>query len=59
MVIAGSPNLHRRTGTHSIRSPPRNLKLTRFDDEIYKYTMREFREFATAPRTSLVALDED
>ncbi|KAI9438071.1 polysaccharide biosynthesis-domain-containing protein [Lactarius indigo] len=38
---------------------PRDLKLTRFDDEIYEHTMREFPEFATAPHTSLVVLDED
>ncbi|KAH8980674.1 hypothetical protein EDB92DRAFT_1805612, partial [Lactarius akahatsu] len=38
--------------------PPRDLKLTRFDDEIFEHTPREFPEFATAPHTSLVALDE-
>ncbi|KAH9164960.1 DUF757-domain-containing protein [Lactarius sanguifluus] len=39
--------------------PPRDLRLTRFDDEIFEHTLREFPEFATAPHTSLVALDED
>ncbi|KAH9972627.1 polysaccharide biosynthesis-domain-containing protein [Lactifluus volemus] len=39
--------------------PPRQLKLTRFDDEIFEHTMREFPEFADAPHSGLVKLDED
>jgi len=39
--------------------PPRELKLTRYDDEIFEHTLRDFPEFATAPHASLVALDED
>ena len=35
------------------------LSAGRFDDEIYEHTLREFPEFATAPHTSLVTLDED
>ncbi|KAH9162304.1 hypothetical protein EDB89DRAFT_1860886, partial [Lactarius sanguifluus] len=38
--------------------PTRDLKLTRFDDEIFEHTLREFPEFATASHTSLVGLDE-
>ncbi|KAI9438068.1 hypothetical protein H4582DRAFT_1815246 [Lactarius indigo] len=38
---------------------PRDLKLTRFDDEIYEHMIRKYPEFATVPHTSLVALDED
>ncbi|KAH9164951.1 hypothetical protein EDB89DRAFT_2077428 [Lactarius sanguifluus] len=38
--------------------PTRDLKLTRFDDEIFEHTLREFPEFATAPHTSLIGLDE-
>ncbi|KAH8990937.1 hypothetical protein EDB86DRAFT_3244808 [Lactarius hatsudake] len=41
------------------KMPPRDLKLTRFEDDIFEHTLREFPEFATAPHTSLVALDED
>jgi len=39
--------------------PPRQLKLTKHDDEIYEHTLREFPEFATAPHASLVVLDEE
>ncbi|KAH9060231.1 hypothetical protein EDB87DRAFT_1809055 [Lactarius vividus] len=39
--------------------PPRDLKLTRFDEEIFEHTLREFPEFATALYMNLVALDED
>ena len=31
----------------------------RYDDEIYEHTLLEFPEFATAPHTSLIALDEE
>jgi len=39
--------------------PPRSLKLTRYDDEIFEHTLREFPEFAAAPHASLVTLDEN
>ncbi|KAH9983374.1 polysaccharide biosynthesis-domain-containing protein [Russula compacta] len=39
--------------------PPRSLKLTRYDDEIFEHTLREFPEFADAPHARLVTLDED
>jgi hypothetical protein len=31
----------------------------RYDDEIFEHTLREFPEFAAAPHTSLIKLDED
>ena len=31
----------------------------RFDDEIFEHTMRDFPEFADAPHSGLVKLDED
>ncbi|KAI0061073.1 DUF757-domain-containing protein [Artomyces pyxidatus] len=37
---------------------PRELKLTKFDDEIYEHTMSSFPEFA-APHEKLVKLDEE
>ncbi|KAH9046632.1 hypothetical protein EDB84DRAFT_1264774 [Lactarius hengduanensis] len=39
--------------------PPRELKFIRYNDEIFEHMLREFSEFATAPHTSLVVLDED
>jgi len=39
--------------------PPRSLKLTRYDDEIFEHIMREFPDFAAEPHVGLVALDED
>ncbi|KAH9997023.1 polysaccharide biosynthesis-domain-containing protein [Russula vinacea] len=39
--------------------PPRSLKLTKYDDEIFEHTLREFPEFAAAPHTSLNKLDEE
>ncbi|KAI0293648.1 polysaccharide biosynthesis-domain-containing protein [Multifurca ochricompacta] len=39
--------------------PPRELKLTRYDDEIFEHTLRDFPEFATAPHERLIALDEE
>ncbi|KAI0301446.1 polysaccharide biosynthesis-domain-containing protein [Russula brevipes] len=39
--------------------PPRSLKLTRHDDEIFEHTLREFPEFAAAPHTGLNTLDEE
>ncbi|EKM78291.1 hypothetical protein AGABI1DRAFT_75807 [Agaricus bisporus var. burnettii JB137-S8] len=38
---------------------PRELKLTKLDDEIYEHTMRVFPEFSEAPHEKLVKLDED
>jgi hypothetical protein len=31
----------------------------RYDDEIFEHMLRDFPEFADAPHTSLVALDEE
>jgi len=39
--------------------PPRSLKLTRYDDEIFEHTLRDFPEFAAVPHTGLIKLDED
>ncbi|KAF8893086.1 polysaccharide biosynthesis-domain-containing protein [Infundibulicybe gibba] len=38
---------------------PRELRLTKLDDEIYDDTMKSFPEFAEAPHDKLVKLDED
>ncbi|KAH9955413.1 polysaccharide biosynthesis-domain-containing protein [Russula dissimulans] len=37
--------------------PPRELRLTRYDDEIFEHTLRDFPEFA-APHSGLNLLDE-
>jgi hypothetical protein len=39
--------------------PPRELKLTKMDDEIYEHTMREFPEMAEPPHDKVTKLDED
>jgi len=39
--------------------PPRELRLTRYDDEIFEHTLRDFPEFAPPPHSSLSLLDED
>ncbi|KAI0274502.1 polysaccharide biosynthesis-domain-containing protein [Russula aff. rugulosa BPL654] len=39
--------------------PPRSLKLTRYDDEIFEHTLRDFPEYAAAPHTGLIKLDEE
>jgi hypothetical protein len=31
----------------------------RYDDEIFEHTLRDFPEFAAAPHTGLIKLDED
>ncbi|TFL07438.1 DUF757-domain-containing protein [Pterulicium gracile] len=38
---------------------PKELKLTKLDDEIYDHTMTTFPELAEAPHSKLVKLDED
>ncbi|TFY59932.1 hypothetical protein EVG20_g7608 [Dentipellis fragilis] len=38
--------------------PPRELKLTKFDDEIFEHVMKDFTEL-TEPHEKLVRLDED
>lgn len=38
---------------------PRELRLTKLDDEIYEHTMREFPEFSEPPHDKLVKLDEE
>jgi hypothetical protein len=38
---------------------PKNLKLTRYDDEIFEHTMKAFPELAVEPYDKLVQLDED
>ncbi|PFH47596.1 hypothetical protein AMATHDRAFT_6587 [Amanita thiersii Skay4041] len=39
--------------------PPKELKLTKFDDEIFEHTMKTFPEMAEPPHDKLVKLDED
>ncbi|ESK91194.1 duf757 domain-containing protein [Moniliophthora roreri MCA 2997] len=39
--------------------PPRELKLTKLDDEIYEDTMATFPELAEPPHDKLTKLDED
>ncbi|KAG2340411.1 DUF757-domain-containing protein [Suillus weaverae] len=39
--------------------PPRALKLTKLDDEIYEHTMSAFPEFNEEDHAQLVKLDED
>ncbi|KAF9781250.1 DUF757-domain-containing protein [Thelephora terrestris] len=39
--------------------PPRELKLSKIDDEIYEHTMKEFPEFAKEPHEKLRKLDEE
>ena len=39
--------------------PPKDLKLTKYDDEIYEHTMREFPELAEPPHDKITKLDED
>ncbi|KII91843.1 hypothetical protein PLICRDRAFT_38701 [Plicaturopsis crispa FD-325 SS-3] len=39
--------------------PPRELRLTKLDDEIYEHAMKEFPELAEPPHTKLVKLDEE
>ncbi|TFK32402.1 polysaccharide biosynthesis-domain-containing protein [Crucibulum laeve] len=39
--------------------PPKELKLTKIDDEIYDQTMKEFPELAEPPHDKLVKLDEN
>jgi hypothetical protein len=38
---------------------PRELRLTKFDDEIYEHTMRIFPEMAEPPHAKVARLDED
>ncbi|KAF8801203.1 DUF757-domain-containing protein [Phlegmacium glaucopus] len=38
---------------------PKDLKLTKIDDEIYEHTMKTFPELAEPPHDKLVKLDED
>jgi len=38
---------------------PRELKLTKLDDEIYEHTMKSFPEFAEEPHDKLTKLDEE
>ncbi|KAF9648280.1 DUF757-domain-containing protein [Thelephora ganbajun] len=39
--------------------PPRELKLSKIDDEIFEHTMKEFPELAAEPYEKLRKLDED
>ncbi|KAK7442052.1 hypothetical protein VKT23_016327 [Stygiomarasmius scandens] len=39
--------------------PPRELKLTKLDDEIYEHTMETFPELAESSHEKLTKLDED
>lgn len=39
--------------------PPRNLKLTKLDDEIFEHTMAEFPELAEDSYAKVTKLDED
>jgi len=39
--------------------PPRELKLTKFDDEIFDHTMAEFPELNEEPHEKVTKLDED
>ncbi|KAK2463335.1 hypothetical protein APHAL10511_004646 [Amanita phalloides] len=39
--------------------PPTNLKLTKYDDEIFEHTLKTFPEFADPPHDKLIKLDEE
>ncbi|KAF8624687.1 hypothetical protein AX17_007018 [Amanita inopinata Kibby_2008] len=39
--------------------PPQELKLTKYDDEIYEHTMKAFPELAEPPHDKLTKLDEE
>ncbi|KAF8622409.1 hypothetical protein AX15_007056 [Amanita polypyramis BW_CC] len=39
--------------------PPKTLKLTKYDDEIFEHTMKAFPELAEPPHEKLIKLDED
>jgi hypothetical protein len=39
--------------------PPRELTLSKLDDEIYEHTMREFPEMAEPPYDKVTKLDEE
>ncbi|KAF9815196.1 hypothetical protein IEO21_04713 [Rhodonia placenta] len=39
--------------------PPRNLKLTKLDDDIFEHTMRDFPELAENDHEKVTKLDED
>ncbi|TFY75532.1 hypothetical protein EWM64_g8479 [Hericium alpestre] len=38
---------------------PKDLKLTKLDDEIFEHAMKSFPEFAAAPHEKLIRLDEE
>ena len=39
--------------------PPRTLKLTNFDDEIFEHTLKAFPELAEDDYSKLIKIDED
>ncbi|EPQ50779.1 DUF757-domain-containing protein [Gloeophyllum trabeum ATCC 11539] len=39
--------------------PPRQLKLTQYDDEIFEHVMKDFPELAQEPYDKLTKIDED
>jgi hypothetical protein len=39
--------------------PPRELKLTKYDDEIFEHTMQTFPELAEEPHEKVVKIDEE